>query len=144
MDNPFLARKPQSDRRIAVRSLVSHVCCVALLTIFAVLSAGGQPRSNAAELVAEPASRVRSRVFMHQLPLRAAAAARSSSATRASTSSISIALAEWSNTLSAARTRVECGAVGSTMIFSRVVTAALEACCKRDTDCRKARRRASR
>jgi hypothetical protein len=55
MDNPFLARKPQSDRRIAVRSLVSHVCCVALLTIFAVLSAGGQPRSNAAELVAEPA-----------------------------------------------------------------------------------------
>jgi hypothetical protein len=38
--------------------------------------------------------------------------ARSSSATGASMSSISMALAEWSNTVSAARTRVECGAVG--------------------------------
>ena len=44
----------------------------------------------------------------------ASSAARSNSVTRTSTSSISIALAAWSKTLSAALTRVECGAFVST------------------------------
>jgi hypothetical protein len=49
-----------------------------------------------------------------------ASAARSNSVTRTSTSSISMALAAWSKTLSAALTRVECGALASNMIFSSV------------------------
>ena len=43
-------------------------------------------------------------------------------------SSISIAFAEWSNTLSAALTLVDAGVLGSTMTLSSVETAALEAC----------------
>lgn len=71
-------------------------------------------------------------------------AARSNSATRASMSSISIALAEWSSTLSAALTFVEAGVAGSTMTLRRVETAALVACCSRAIDCENAARRASR
>jgi len=49
-------------------------------------------------------------------------------------SSISIALAPWSKTLSAALTRVEAGAFGSTMIFSNVETAASQERGSSDTD----------
>ncbi len=55
MDGPFLARRPQRDGSIAVRSLPLYVCGVALLTIIAVRSANGQPSSNGAEPLAEPA-----------------------------------------------------------------------------------------
>jgi hypothetical protein len=51
-----------------------------------------------------------------------ASAARSNSETRASVSSISSAFAEWLNTLSAARTLVEAGGLGSTMTFRSVET----------------------
>jgi hypothetical protein len=55
MDNPFLVRNQRRGGWIAVRSLVFHVCCVALLSVLAVLSASGQPRSTSAEPHAEPA-----------------------------------------------------------------------------------------
>jgi hypothetical protein len=56
-------------------------------------------------------------------------AATSSAATRTSTSSISIALAVCPITISAARSRVDAGALVSSMIFNNVDTAAPEACC---------------
>ena len=59
-------------------------------------------------------------------------------------SSSSIALAAWFNILSAALTFVDGGVAGSSMTLTRVETAALEPCCKRATDCRKATRRVSR
>jgi hypothetical protein len=62
------------------------------------------------------------------------ARALSTSVTRASRSSISIAFAEWFNTLSAALTFVDGGVAGSTIAFSSVETAALEACCNRAMD----------
>src|ERR1700687_1343048 len=71
-------------------------------------------------------------------------AARSRSLILPSKSSTSVAFAAWSNTESAARNRVEAGAFWSTIIFSRVETAALEACCKRAIDCPNASRRAWR
>src|ERR1700683_5084609 len=52
-------------------------------------------------------------------------AGRSSAAKRASISSSSIALAVWSRMLSAARTLVAGGVLGSTMALPKVVTAAL-------------------
>src|ERR1019366_1272385 len=52
-------------------------------------------------------------------------------ASRASISSISMARAPFSNTFSAARTRLDASTLESTMIFSRVETAAPDAC--RDT-----------
>jgi len=55
MNNSFLARNPQRGARIAVPALAMHLCCVALLTIIAALSASGQPKSDGAEPVAEPA-----------------------------------------------------------------------------------------
>jgi hypothetical protein len=64
-----------------------------------------------------------------------ASADRSSSAKRTSMSSSSIALAEWSSTLSAARTRVAAGVEGSTISLSCVETAAPVACWSRATDC---------
>ena len=55
MDRHFLGRKPQRHARIAVHALVIRLRCAALLAIIAVLSASGQPRSEGAEPVAEPA-----------------------------------------------------------------------------------------
>ncbi len=55
MIDPFLAQNPKRSARSAVRAVVMRLCCVALLTIIAVLSANGQPRSDGAEPVAEPA-----------------------------------------------------------------------------------------
>ena len=55
MDHRFLVRKPRRHGWVAVRSLVFLVCFVALLSILAVLSASGQPRSTSAEPHAEPA-----------------------------------------------------------------------------------------
>lgn len=55
MDQPFLVRKPRHGGWVAVRSLVFAVCCVALLSILAVLSASGQSRSAGAEPLVEPA-----------------------------------------------------------------------------------------
>ena len=49
-------------------------------------------------------------------------------------SSISIALAAWLNTASAALTRVDGGVARSTMTFSKVVAAAVEPCCRREID----------
>lgn len=72
------------------------------------------------------------------------AAACSSAATRASMSSISIALAACSNTESAARTRTEAGALGWIIIFNSVVAAAELPCWSRAIDWPKASRRASR
>ena len=60
-----------------------------------------------------------------------ASAARSNSDTRASISSISIALAAWPTTDSAARRRLTTGASLSSMILRIVETAAPDACCKR-------------
>src|ERR1019366_8880094 len=74
----------------------------------------------------------------------AASAALSSSATRASMSSISIALAAWLKIASAARTRTDAGVAGSIMVFSKVVAAAEVPCWSRATACPKAARRASR
>src|SRR5215469_1218383 len=54
MNHPFLVRKPRRGGWVAVRSLVFPVCFVAFLSLFAVLSASGQPRSSA-EPHAEPA-----------------------------------------------------------------------------------------
>jgi len=65
----------------------------------------------------------------------ASSAARSSSDTRASISSSSIALAAWLNTLSAARTLVDGGVPGSTIVFNSVDTAAPVACCSLAIDC---------
>jgi hypothetical protein len=70
--------------------------------------------------------------------------ARSNSATRASMSSISLALVANSITVSAARKRVPAGTFESNMIFNMVVTAAPEASCSRPIDCQNAARRASR
>jgi hypothetical protein len=56
------------------------------------------------------------------------AAARSSSDTRASISSISMALAAWLKIASAARTRTDAGVAGSIIVFSSVVAAAEVAC----------------
>jgi hypothetical protein len=70
--------------------------------------------------------------------------ASSSAATRASMSSISIALAAWLKTLSAARRRQDGGELASTMIFSSVDEAALVACWSRAMDCPYASRRACR
>src|SRR5450432_2971228 len=70
-------------------------------------------------------------------------AACSRSVTRTSMSSISIALAAWARTLSAARTRVDGGDAGSITTFTRTDTAALDACCSRAIDCPNAARRAS-
>lgn len=53
-----------------------------------------------------------------------ASAPRSSSETRASMSSISIALAAWPKMASAARTRTDAGVAGSIMVVSSVVAAA--------------------
>jgi hypothetical protein len=61
-----------------------------------------------------------------------------------SMSSISMDLAEWPSTLSAARTRVYAGAFWSTMILSRVETAALDACWSLAMDCPNAALRAKR
>ncbi len=55
MEHPFLVRKPRRHGWVAVRSLMFPVCFVALLSILAVLSASGQPRSTSAEPHAEPA-----------------------------------------------------------------------------------------
>src|SRR5215471_9712461 len=55
MDHPFLVRKLQRGGWVAVRSLVFLVCFAALLSIVAVLSANGQPRSTSAEPHGEPA-----------------------------------------------------------------------------------------
>jgi hypothetical protein len=55
MEHPFLVRKPRRHGWAAMRSLVFPVCFVALLSILAVLSASGQPRSTSAEPHAEPA-----------------------------------------------------------------------------------------
>src|SRR6266436_70345 len=60
---------------------------------------------------------------------------RSSSVSRASISSSSIALAAWPRMLSAALTRVDAGEFGSSMIFNSVVAAALDPCCRRTIDC---------
>ena len=65
--------------------------------------------------------------------LRNLPALRSNSANRASRSSSSMDFAEWSNTLSAARTLTDGGVFGSTMTFNSVVTAALVACWSRAT-----------
>jgi hypothetical protein len=55
-----------------------------------------------------------------------------------------MAFAVWLNTLSAARTFVDAGVFESTMTFSSVVTAALDACWSRAIDCPNAARFASR
>ena len=80
-------------------------------------------------------------VHGYTLPLDAAC---SSAVTRASMSSISIALAAWLKIESAARTRTEAGVAGSTRIFKRAVAAAAVACWSRSVDWPKASRRASR
>jgi hypothetical protein len=55
MDRPFLVRKLRRGAWVPLRSLVFPVCFAALLSIVAVLSANGQPRSTGAEPRAEPA-----------------------------------------------------------------------------------------
>jgi hypothetical protein len=62
----------------------------------------------------------------------------SNSAIRWSKSSNSMAFDARSRTTSAARTRLDVGASGSTMILTRTETAALDACCNRAMDCEKA------
>jgi hypothetical protein len=64
-----------------------------------------------------------------------ASAALSNSVSRASISSSSIAFAACPSTLSAQRALVEAGTFWSTMSFSSVVVAALEACWSRAIDC---------
>src|SRR5579871_927098 len=66
--------------------------------------------------------------------LYASFAALSNSATRASISSSSIALAACVRILSAALTRVEAGVPASTMTLSKVVAAAAAPCCSRAID----------
>jgi hypothetical protein len=51
----LLARNPPRTARTAVHALVIRLCLAALLTMIAVLSAGGQPKPDAAPPVAEPA-----------------------------------------------------------------------------------------
>jgi hypothetical protein len=55
MDHPFLVRKPGRGGWVALRSLVLQVCCIAVLTVIAVLSACGQSSSAGADPLAEPA-----------------------------------------------------------------------------------------
>src|SRR5205807_8683699 len=55
MDQPFLVLKPRHSGWVAGRSLVFAVCCVALVSIIAVLSASGQSTSAGAGPLAEPA-----------------------------------------------------------------------------------------
>src|ERR1035441_1576560 len=74
----------------------------------------------------------------------ASSAARSSSATRASMSSISMALAPCVSTRSAARSFVDGWVCWSTMTLSTVETAALADCCNRAVPCPNASRRAFR
>src|ERR1035437_9324243 len=74
----------------------------------------------------------------------AASAARSRSDTRASMSSISMALAAWLKIASAARTRTDAGVPGSIIVFSSVVAAAEVPCWSRATAWPNAPRRASR
>src|SRR5258708_7096452 len=57
--------------------------------------------------------------------------AASSAATRASISSISMALAAWLNIASAARTRTDAGVAGSIIVFNKVVAAAEVPCWSR-------------
>src|SRR5260370_16269333 len=54
MIDPFLAQNPKRSARSAVRAVVMRLCCVALLTIIAVLSANGHPRPDGPEPVAQP------------------------------------------------------------------------------------------
>jgi hypothetical protein len=70
--------------------------------------------------------------------------AASSADTRASISSISMALAAWLKIASAARTLTDAGVAGSIIVFSSVVAAAEVPCCSRATACPNAARRASR
>jgi len=69
---------------------------------------------------------------------------RSNSDTRASMSSISMAFFARSSTLSAARTRVDAGALVSSMIFASTEAAAPDICWSRAMDCEKAARPAAR
>src|SRR6516164_5386764 len=55
MDHRFPGQKPRRGGWVAVRSLVFPLCCIALLSILAVLSASGQPSSTRAEPHPEPA-----------------------------------------------------------------------------------------
>src|SRR5271167_2298462 len=71
-------------------------------------------------------------------------AARSNSDSRASISSISMALIACVNTMSAARSRADAGPLWSTRTFSTADTAALDACCSRAVHCPNAARRAFR
>ena len=92
----------------------------------------------------EPSLQIQVRFLYLERRSLVASVARSKSLTLASKSSISMALAAWVSTLSAARTRVDGGVAGSTITLSNVVAAAVEACCKRAIDCPYAPRRAAR
>jgi len=76
----------------------------------------------------EPRLQVQSLFLYLERRSLVASVARSRSLTLASRSSISIALAAWLKTLSAARRRQDGGELGSIMIFSNVDAAAAEAC----------------
>jgi hypothetical protein len=82
-----------------------------------------------------PFKRFESRFQVHrERPPLAESFARSSSANRASRFSVSIALMVWFKMLSAARTLIAAGVLGSTITFPSVETAAVDIWWSRPTD----------